>query len=75
MYVVCTAGEFVWNEGCVVQLPAPYIMLCDFYVLICILVQFWQPTGELSLQISLYELSLSTFVVFRIAVPECTLFL
>ena len=29
--VVCTAGEFVWNEGGVVQLPAPYITLCDFF--------------------------------------------
>jgi hypothetical protein len=26
-YVVRTAGEFVSNEGGVVQLPAPYIML------------------------------------------------
>ena len=26
----CTAGEFDWNEGGVVQLPAPYITLCDF---------------------------------------------
>ena len=31
-YVVCTAVEFVWNEGGVVQLPAPYITLCDFFV-------------------------------------------
>ena len=31
LYVVCTAGEFVWNEGGVVQLPAPYIKLCDFF--------------------------------------------
>ena len=23
LYVVCTAGELVWNEGGVVQLPAP----------------------------------------------------
>ena len=30
LYVVCTAGEFVWNEGGVVQLPAPFITLCDF---------------------------------------------
>ena len=30
LYVVCTAGEFVWNEGGVVQLPAPYVMLGDF---------------------------------------------
>jgi hypothetical protein len=29
--VVCTAGEFVWNEGGVVQLHAPYIMLSDFW--------------------------------------------
>ena len=31
LYVVCTAGEFVWNEGGVVQLPAPYITLCDIF--------------------------------------------
>ena len=30
MYVVCKSGEFVWNEGGVVQLTAPYITLCDF---------------------------------------------
>ena len=30
LYVVCTAGEFVWNEVGAVQLPAPYITLCDF---------------------------------------------
>ena len=24
------AGEFAWNEGGVVQLPAPYITLYDF---------------------------------------------
>ena len=30
LYVVCTAGEFVWNEVVVVQLPAPYISMCDF---------------------------------------------
>ena len=30
LYVVCTAGEFVWNEGGVVQVPAPYITLCHF---------------------------------------------
>ena len=30
LYVVCTAGEFVWNEGGIVQLPAPYITMCDF---------------------------------------------
>ena len=29
LYVVCKAGEFVWNEGGVVQLPAPYNTLCD----------------------------------------------
>ena len=29
LYDVCTAGEFVWNEGGVVQLPEPYITLCD----------------------------------------------
>ena len=33
LYVVCTVGEFVWNEGGVVQLPAPYIMLSDFLLL------------------------------------------
>ena len=32
LYVVYTAGEFVWKEGGVVQLPAPYIALCDFFV-------------------------------------------
>ena len=31
LYVVRTAGEFVWNDGSVVQLPAPYITLCDFF--------------------------------------------
>jgi hypothetical protein len=31
LYVVCTAGEFVWKAGGIVQLPAPYIMLCDFF--------------------------------------------
>ena len=30
LYVACTAGKFVWNEGGVVQLPAPYITMCDF---------------------------------------------
>ena len=30
LYVVCTAGEVVWNESSVLQLPAPYITLCDF---------------------------------------------
>ena len=30
LYVVCAAGEFIWNEGGVVLLPAPYITLCDF---------------------------------------------
>ena len=35
LYVLCTAGEFVWNEGGVVPatcylLPAPYITMCDF---------------------------------------------
>ena len=30
LYVLCTVGEFVWNEGGVVQLPAPCITLCDF---------------------------------------------
>ena len=30
VYVVCTAGVFVWNERSLVQLPAPYIMLYDF---------------------------------------------
>jgi hypothetical protein len=30
LYVVCTAGEFVWNGGSVVQLHAPYIPLCAF---------------------------------------------
>jgi hypothetical protein len=34
-HVVCTAGEFVWNEGSVEPatcylLPAPYIKMCDF---------------------------------------------
>ena len=38
LYVVCTAGEFVWNEGGIVPatcylLPAPYIMMCDFFYL------------------------------------------
>ena len=28
LYVVCTAGDFVWNGGGVVQLPAPYITFC-----------------------------------------------
>ena len=32
LYVVCNAGEFIWNAGGVVQLPAPYITLCDFYL-------------------------------------------
>ena len=27
LYVVYTDGEFVWNEGGVVRLPAPYITL------------------------------------------------
>ena len=32
---LCTAGEFVWNEGGTVPatcylLPAPYITMCDF---------------------------------------------
>jgi hypothetical protein len=34
VYVVCTVGEFDWNEGGVVhmvQLPAPYITLCEFF--------------------------------------------
>ena len=35
LYVLCTADEFVWNEGGVVPatcylLPAPYITMCDF---------------------------------------------
>ena len=30
LYVVCTAGKFVWNEAGVVLLPAPYITLRDF---------------------------------------------
>ena len=34
-YVVCTAGEFFWNEGGVVPAtcylqPGPYITMCDF---------------------------------------------
>ena len=32
LYNVYTAGEFVWNEGGDVQLPAPYITLCDFFI-------------------------------------------
>ena len=37
LYALCTAGEFVWNEGGVVPatcylLPAPYITICDFLV-------------------------------------------
>ena len=36
LYVVCTAGEFVWNEGGIVPatcylLPVPYITMCDFF--------------------------------------------
>ena len=31
LYVVCTAGEFVLNDGGVVQLPVPYITSCDFF--------------------------------------------
>ena len=33
LFVVSTAGEFVWNEGGAVQLPAPYIMVFDFLTL------------------------------------------
>ena len=29
LYVLCTVGEFVWNEVSVVHLPAPYNRLCD----------------------------------------------
>ena len=38
LYVVSTAGEFVCNEGSVVQLPAPSITMCDFltHTLLCI---------------------------------------
>ena len=32
LYVVCTAGEFVWNKGGDLQLPAPYITICDFVI-------------------------------------------
>ena len=41
LYVMCIAGEFVWNEGGVVQLPAPYITLCDFllYISISLIIQ------------------------------------
>jgi hypothetical protein len=33
LYVVCTAGEFFWNEGGVVPATryAPYITMCDFF--------------------------------------------
>ena len=30
LYVVCTAGSFVYNKSGVVQPPAPYITMCDF---------------------------------------------
>ena len=36
LYVVCTAGEFVLNEGGVVQLDSPYITLCDFFMMVII---------------------------------------
>ena len=34
LYVVCscTLDDFVWNEGGVVQLSAPYITLCNFFL-------------------------------------------
>ena len=40
LYVVCTAGEFVWNEDGVVQLPAPFIMLFDFFIIIYKFIRF-----------------------------------
>ena len=35
MYVVSTSGEFVWNEGVVVQLPAPFITMGDLFIIHC----------------------------------------
>jgi hypothetical protein len=49
LYVVCTAGESVYNEGgdrACYLLPAPYITMCDFYLATDLILQ--KPT-DLSL--------------------------